>query len=281
MNKNKPNMEPLVPAGLCIKYGALVAKLFGFSRVVGNFICNLKFVFFLIVTLFGIKAFADTGQEIAGIISDVSNTSRVMQLLVIVTILSAAPTILIMVTSFVRISIVLSFLRSALGLQQTPPNQVLISLAMFLTFFIMAPAVEESYNIGVKPWLEEQMTESEAFIKITHPFQKFMIANTRPKDLDLFVGVGKIDHKTEVSDLPIHIVTPAFMISELRRAFEIGFLIFLPFLIIDILVASLLMAMGMMMMPPVMIALPFKIIFFVVIDGWYLIAGSLIKSFVT
>lgn len=219
-------------------------------------------------------------QEIAGIISDTSNTSRIMQMLVIVTIMSVAPSILIMVTSFVRITIVFSFLRTALGLQQTPPNQVLVSLAIFLTFFIMSPTIEESYNTGVKPWLDESIQEVEALPKIAAPFKKFMLANTREKDLDLFVGVSKTDPKTQLQEMPFHVVTPAFMISELRRAFEIGFLIFLPFLIIDILVASLLMAMGMMMMPPVMIALPFKVIFFVIIDGWYLISGSLIKSFI-
>jgi flagellar biosynthetic protein FliP len=219
-------------------------------------------------------------SEIAGIISDTSNTSRIMQMLVIITIMSAAPSILIMVTSFVRITIVFSFLRTALGLQQTPPNQVLVSLAIFLTFFIMSPTIEESYNTGIKPWLDESIQEVEALPKIAAPFKKFMLANTREKDLDLFVGVSKTDPKTQLQEIPFHVVTPAFMISELRRAFEIGFLIFLPFLIIDILVASLLMAMGMMMMPPVMIALPFKVIFFVIIDGWYLISGSLIKSFI-
>lgn len=219
-------------------------------------------------------------QEFSNIISDTSNTSRILQVLVIITVISAAPTILIMVTSFVRMSIVFSFLRNAIGLQQSPPNQVLISLAMFLTFFVMSSTIEESYKTGIKPWLDEQITEVEALPKIAAPFKKFMIANTRDKDIDLFIGMGKIDPKIEMNEVPFHVITPAFMISELRRAFEIGFLIFLPFLIIDILVASLLMSMGMMMMPPVMIALPFKIIFFVVIDGWYLLAGSLVKSFI-
>jgi flagellar biosynthetic protein FliP len=223
----------------------------------------------------------DLAHEIANVISDSSNTSRVMQLLVIITIISVAPSILIMVTSFIRIAVVFSFLRSALGLQQTPPNQVLISLAVFLTIFVMTPTIEESYKSGIKPWLDEKITEAEAFPRIAAPFKKFMLANTREKDLDLFMGVGKVDPEIQLSEIPFNVVTPAFIISELRRAFEIGFLIFLPFLIVDILVASILMAMGMMMMPPVMIALPFKIIFFVVIDGWYLLAGSLIKSFVS
>ncbi len=242
-----------------------------------------NFKYFILVLLFlPLSSFADNASfasDVAHMISDSSNTSKVLQLLLGITILSSAPTILIMVTSFVRISIVFSFLRSALGLQQTPPNQVLISLSMFLTFFVMSPVIKEAYDGGIKPWIDEQITEYEALPKITEPFRKFMIANTRAKDLDLFLGIGKIDSNISNMETPLHIITPAFMISELRRSFEIGFLIFLPFLVIDILVASLLMAMGMMMMPPVMIALPFKIIFFVVIDGWYLVAGSLIKSF--
>ncbi len=245
----------------------------------------IKLALFILTIALAVTSYAapnsGVAHEIASIISDSTNTSKVLQLLVIITIIGLAPSILIMVTSFVRISIVFSFLRSALGLQQTPPNQVLISLAMFLTLFIMSPTIEQAYQDGIKPWLDEQIVESEAFPKIAAPFKKFMVANTREKDLDLFIGIGKIDPKTELQNIPMHVVTPAFMISELRRGFEIGFLIFLPFLIIDILVASILMAMGMMMMPPVMIALPFKIIFFVAIDGWYLLSGSLIKSFIS
>ena len=208
-----------------------------------------------------------------------SVSGRVMQIFLAITILGLAPSILIMTTSFVRISIVLSILRTALGLQQTPPNQVLISLALFLTFFIMSPAIEEAYENGIKPMLEERITEEEAIPATIQPFKKFMIANTRPKDIDLFSSIAKEDPKQVVEELPLKVIIPSFMISELRRAFEIGFLIFLPFLIIDIVVSSILMAMGMMMMPPVMVALPFKIVFFVVIDGWYLIAGSLVRSF--
>lgn len=208
-----------------------------------------------------------------------SVSSRVVQLFLLITVLGLAPSILVMVTSFVRISIVLSILRTALGLQQTPPNQVIISLALFLTLFIMSPAIEESYEKGINPMLEERITEEEALPLIIQPFKKFMLSNTRPKDLDLFSSIAKEDPKQAVENLPLKVVMPSFMISELRRAFEIGFLIFLPFLIIDIVVASILMAMGMMMMPPVMVSLPFKIVFFVVIDGWYLIAGSLIRSF--
>jgi len=219
--------------------------------------------------------------ELEHLLSSSSMTSRLMQIFMLITILGLAPSILIMVTSFVRISIVLSIVRTALGLQQSPPNQVLISLALFLTFFIMSPTLQESYDKGLKPMLEESMTEDEAFPLIAQPFKKFMVSNTRTKDLDLFTSIAKVDAPKDSEYLPLRVIIPAFMISELKRGFEIGFLIFLPFLIIDIVVASVLMAMGMMMMPPVMVALPFKIIFFVLVDGWYLLAGSLVRSFVT
>ncbi|MFK7973762.1 MAG: flagellar type III secretion system pore protein FliP [Rickettsiaceae bacterium] len=227
---------------------------------------------------FATESFAD---EIQQLLSSSSMTSRLMQLFLIVTVLGLAPSILIMVTSFVRISIVLSIVRTALGLQQSPPNQVLISLALFLTFFIMSPTLTESYENGLKPMLEESITEAEAFPLIAQPFKKFMVSNTRPKDLDLFISIAKVDVPKHLEDLDLRVIIPSFIISELKRGFEIGFLIFLPFLIIDIVVASVLMAMGMMMMPPVMVALPFKIIFFVLVDGWYLLAGSLVQSFVT
>ncbi len=218
-------------------------------------------------------------SELEQILSSSSMTARLMQLFMLITVLGLAPSLLIMVTSFVRISIVLSIVRTALGLQQTPPNQVMISLALFLTFFIMSPAMEEAYEKGLKPMLTEKITEEAALPLIVQPFKKFMVANTRIKDLDLFTGIAKVKASQTVEELPLKVIVPSFMISELRRGFEIGFLIFLPFLIIDIVVASVLMAMGMMMMPPVMVALPFKIIFFVLIDGWYLLAGSLVQSF--
>ncbi len=224
---------------------------------------------------------AEFAQEMEQLLSSSSMSSRLMQLFLVFTVLGLAPSILIMVTSFVRISIVLSIVRTALGLQQSPPNQVLISLALFLTFFIMTPTLTESYENGLKPMLEETISETEAFPLIISPFKKFMVANTRPKDLDLFIAIAKVDIPKKLEELSLHVIIPSFMISELKRGFEIGFLIFLPFLIIDIVVASVLMAMGMMMMPPVMVALPFKIIFFVLIDGWYLLAGSLVRSFIT
>jgi flagellar biosynthetic protein FliP len=203
--------------------------------------------------------------------------SKSIQILALITVLSLAPSILIMITSFTRIIIVLSFIRNALGLQQTPPNQVLVALALFLTFFVMQPVFIKSYEEGVKPMVNSQINEVEAFEKIFEPFSKFMIKNTREKDLLLFIDIAKIDKTQE--KIPLQVVIPSFIISELRRAFEIGFLLFLPFLIIDVLVSSILMAIGMMMMPPVMISLPFKVIFFVLIDGWYILAGSLVKGF--
>ncbi|PCJ25940.1 MAG: flagellar biosynthetic protein FliP [Rickettsiales bacterium] len=248
---------------------------------------NRKFallnIYILLGTLIPELALASDSfaTELEHLLSSSSMTSRLMQIFILLTVLGLAPSILIMVTSFVRIAIVLSIVRTALGLQQSPPNQVLVSLALFLTFFIMSPTLEESYEAGLKPMLEESMTEEEAFPLIVQPFKNFMTANTRPKDLDLFCSIAKIEIPKEAASLPLRVIIPSFMISELKRGFEIGFLIFLPFLIIDIVVASILMAMGMMMMPPVMVALPFKIIFFVLIDGWYLLAGSLVQSFAT
>lgn len=208
-----------------------------------------------------------------------SATARMIQLIALLTVLSLAPSILVMVTSFTRIVVVLSFLRSALGIQQTPPNQVLISLALFLTMFIMAPVFEKSYNEGILPLINEDITEKEALERTAQPFHTFMLAHVREKDIQLFADMVP-DLKIETpQDTPYRVLIPAFVISELKRAFEIGFLIFLPFLIIDMLVASILMAMGMMMLPPVLISLPFKLIFFVLVDGWYLVCGSLVKSF--
>lgn len=208
-----------------------------------------------------------------------SVTSRILQLFAVVTVLSLAPSILVMVTSFTRIVVVLSFLRSALGLQQTPPNTVLISLALFLSLFIMTPTFEEAYNQGIKPLIDEQISEEESFDLTIKPFHAFMLSHVREKDLELFLDIAKEDKVEKAEDTPLQVLIPAFMISELRRAFEIGFLIYIPFLIIDMLVASTLMAMGMMMLPPVVVSLPFKLIFFVLVDGWYMIAGSLVKSF--
>jgi flagellar biosynthetic protein FliP len=206
-------------------------------------------------------------------------TARIIQLVVLIAVLSLAPSILVMMTSFVRIIVVLSFLRTALGTQQTPPNQVLVSLALFLTAFIMMPTFERVYDEGIEPLIAGQIDEIDAFERSAQPFREFMLAQVREQDLELFVDIGGISIENTGEVMPMRVLIPAFMISELRRAFEIGFLIFVPFLIIDMVVSSILMAMGMMMLPPIIIALPFKIIFFVLVDGWYLIVGSLVRSF--
>lgn len=208
-------------------------------------------------------------------------SGQVVKIVLLVTVLSVAPSILVMVTSFTRIVIVLSLLRTALGVQQSPPNQVLISLAMFLTIFIMAPTLETAWKEGVSPLIDEQIDEATAFTRIAAPFAKFMLAQVRQKDVALFLEIAKLPAPQSAADVPLKVLVPAFMISELRRSFEIGFLVFIPFLIIDMVVACVLMSMGMMMLPPAMIALPFKLIFFVVVDGWYLVVGSLVESFAT
>lgn len=206
-------------------------------------------------------------------------TGRVIQMVALLTILSLAPSILIMMTSFTRIIVVLSFLRTAIGIQQTPPNTVMISLALFLTFFIMAPTFTKAYENGLQPLINEEIDEITAFERGLEPFQEFMLNHVRESDLILFTELSESGPYAEPMDIPLQILIPSFMISELRRAFEIGFMLFLPFLIIDMVTASILMSMGMMMLPPVMISLPFKIVFFVLVDGWYLISGSLIQSF--
>jgi flagellar biosynthesis protein FliP len=208
-----------------------------------------------------------------------STTGRIIQLLALLTVLSLAPAILVTVTSFTRIIVVLSFLRNALGVQSTPPNIVLVSLALFLTGFVMSPTLEKSYNDGIAPLIAEKLPEGKALELAAAPLHDFMTVHVRSQDLQLFAGIAKLDAAVEAKDMPFRVLVPAFMISELRRAFEIGFLLFLPFLIIDLVVSSILMSMGMMMLPPVTISLPFKLIFFVLVDGWYLVAGSLVQSF--
>lgn len=207
-----------------------------------------------------------------------SAAGRIIQLVVVLTVLSLAPSLLMMVTSFTRIIVVLSLLRSAIGIQQTPPNPVLISLALFLTAFIMAPTFTKSYNEGVVPLMNEEISEKVAYEKITRPFHDFMMRHVREKDLGLFMELSETKVE-KPADTPFQVLIPAFMISELKRSFEIGFLVFIPFLIIDMMIASTLMSMGMMMLPPVLVSLPFKIIFFVLVDGWYMLCGSLVRSF--
>ncbi|WP_244444227.1 flagellar type III secretion system pore protein FliP [Lutibaculum baratangense] len=212
---------------------------------------------------------------------DTGLTERALQLIALITVLSLAPSILVMVTSFTRIVVVLSLLRTAIGLQTAPPNSVMISLALFLTFFIMAPVLTTSYEEGVQPLLAGEMELDEAFPRAAAPFRTFMMTQVREEDLMLFVDLAGAEQPEGPDDVELRVLVPAFMISELRRAFEIGFLLFVPFVIIDMVVASLLMSMGMMMLPPIVISLPFKLIFFVLVDGWHLIAGSLVQSFGT
>lgn len=206
-------------------------------------------------------------------------TERVVQLVGLLTVLSLAPSIVIMTTSFVRMVVVLSLLRTALGLQQSPPNAVIISLALFLTAIVMGPTFQQSYDEGIRPLLDQQIELPEAFDAAGAPVKTFMLSQVDREDLALFVRLSKIERPATAQELPLRVVTPAFMISELKRAFEIGFLLFIPFLVIDLVVASVLMSMGMMMLPPVVVSLPFKLIFFVLVDGWRLVAGSLVESF--
>lgn len=208
-----------------------------------------------------------------------TTTGRIVQMLALLTVLSLAPSIIIMVTSFTRIVVVLAFLRSAIGTQQTPPNSVIISLALFLTAFVMAPTFETAWEEGIQPLIAEEITQIEAFERSMAPVKVFMIDHVREQDLRLFLDLAEIESVDDPQATPLRSLIPAFMISELRRAFEIGFLLFIPFVIIDMVVASILMSMGMMMLPPIMISLPFKLIFFVLVDGWYLVAGSLVQSF--
>ena len=208
-----------------------------------------------------------------------SITGRIVQLMALMTVLSIAPGILMIATSFTRIVIVLSLLRTALGTAQTPPNTVLLSLALFLTGFIMAPTFQAAYDNGIQPLVAQKIDEITAFHRTVEPFQDFMLKQVREKDLQLFTDLSHKGPFASPKAIPLEILVPSFVISELRRGFEIGFLLFIPFIIIDMVVASILMAMGMVTLPPVTISLPFKIIFFVLIDGWYLIAGSLIQSY--
>lgn len=207
------------------------------------------------------------------------NVSTSVKLMLLLTVLSLAPSILILMTSFTRIIIVLSFVRTALATQQMPPNQVLIGLALFLSFFIMAPTFQEVNEQALTPLFNEEINLEQAYEKASVPFKEFMSAHTRQKDLALFLEYSKAEPPKSVEDIPLTSLVPAFAISEIKTAFQIGFMIFIPFLVIDMVVASVLMSMGMMMLPPVMISLPFKILLFVMVDGWYLVVKSLLQSF--
>ena len=221
---------------------------------------------------------AAMAQSVTANLGEGSISGRAIQLVLMLTVLSLAPGILMTVTSFTRIIVALSLLRNGLGAQGVPPNPIIISLALFLSFFVMGPTFDAAWKQGVTPYNEGRITEAQAFERTSKPFHTFMLKHVRDEDVKLFVDLsGK--KPTPRAELPMTTLMPAFMISELRRAFEIGFLLLLPFLVIDLAVAAVLMAMGMMMLPPATISLPMKIIFFVLVDGWALIAGSLVKSF--
>ncbi|WP_372886161.1 flagellar type III secretion system pore protein FliP [Shimia sp.] len=236
-------------------------------------------------------------SDLAGLVRDLSSglggaaqgdgasfSGRILQVFALITVLSVAPGLLVVTTSFTRFVIVFSMLRLALGLNQTPPNMVLNAMALFMTFFVMQPVFDDAWQGGLRPLLENSLTEEQALREIATPFQDFMYANTRPKDLALFQQFVAPEADSDPAavtpeEAGWRVLVPAFMISELRRAFTIGFLIYLPFIAIDLIVASVLMSAGMMMLPPVIVSLPFKVIFFVLIDGWYLLAGSLMQSY--
>lgn len=245
-------------------------------------------------------AAAQSGFDLASLLpeGEGSTTGRIVQLVALLTVLSIAPGLMIMVTSFVRFVVALSFLRAGMGLQSTPANLVLISLALFMTFYVMAPTFDRAWQEGIEPLIAEEITEEEAFTRTVQPFREFMLAHVREEDLAMFQELAQASFVSEAvaqeggapeggasaatpveQEIDLRTLIPAFMISELRRGFEIGFIIALPFLVIDIMVATIVMSMGMMMMPPTVISLPFKILFFVLIDGWNILVGGLVRSF--
>lgn len=205
----------------------------------------------------------------------------VLNIIIVLTILALAPSIVFMATSFLRLVVVFSFLRQAMGTTTMPPSTILVTFALILTFFIMEPTMSRAYNEGVQPYLAEQIGYEEAFDRSSRPFKEFMLKNTREKDIALFYRIRNLPNPQSVEEVPLSIIVPAFMISELKTAFEIGFLIYLPFLVIDMVVSSVLMSMGMMMLPPVMISLPFKLLIFVLVDGWNLLVQKLVESYAT
>lgn len=234
----------------------------------------------LLVLVFTIPALAaESSNDVVISIGGLDNSSNTLRILFLITLLALVPSILIMMTGFTRIVIVLSFVRNALGLQQTPPNQVLIGLALFLTLFIMSPVLKQINEEAYTPYSNGDITQEEAIDKAMAPIRTFMLKNTNTKDLNVFINLAKLDKPKTYDDIPTEVLIPAFITSELKRAFIMGFLIYLPFLIIDMVVSSVLMSMGMVMLPPTMISLPFKVILFVLVDGWDLLVRSLVTSF--
>ena len=243
---------------------------------------KIKFIL-LLLALFSLSLFAAEDTPLVNLsVAAVENPAqfvKTINIAIILMLFVLAPTLLLMVTSFTRLIIVFGLLRQALGLQQSPPNQVIISLSLILTFFIMEPYAKKAWENGIQPYMKETINYEVAFDESVGPFKEFMIKNTREKDLALFYRIKKEENPQNIADVSLTLLMPAFVVSELRTAFEIGFLVFLPFLVIDIIVASILMSLGMMMLPPVMISLPIKLIFFIIIDGWHLIIGNLAQSF--
>jgi len=243
---------------------------------------KLKFFILFFITfsisLFGAEDTPLINLSVAAV-EEPAQFVKTINIAIILLLLVLAPTLLLMITSFTRLVIVFGLLRQALGLQQSPPNQIIISLSLILTFFIMEPYAKKAWENGIQPYMNETINYQVAFDESVGPFKEFMIKNTREKDLALMYRIKKQENPANIADVPLTLLMPAFVISELRTAFEIGFLIFLPFLVIDIIVASILMSLGMMMLPPVMISLPIKLIFFIIIDGWHLIIGNLAQSF--
>lgn len=250
------------------------------SRLTKLFIRGIPLGFIL-----GLGLFVNPRAALAaGLTLDLGTTSAQqtgtsLQLLMLMTVLSLAPAILMMMTSFTRIIIVLSFVRNALGTQQLPPNQVMVGLALFLTFFVMTPTFTQINTNAVQPYMNNQITQTQALAKAEEPLRMFMFKQTREKDLELFVGLSKMERPKTYRDVPTTVLIPAFVISELKTAFQMGFAIFIPFIVIDMIVSSTLMSIGMMMLPPMMISLPFKLLLFVLVDGWHLVVESLVTSF--
>ncbi len=252
----------------------------------------LKLSFFIGVGLMMLSpVFAQSGTSASGVVNlpslnlNFPNSTAptdivsVLRIIILLTVLTLAPAILIMMTSFTRIVVVLSFLRQSLGTQQMPPNQLIVGLSLFLSFFVMAPTFKQINEKAIQPFLDEKISQKAAYANAESPIREFMFGQTREKDLELFLSLTKqAKPKTRV-DVPTYVLIPAFVVSELKTAFQIGFMLYLPFLVLDMVIASVLMAMGMMMLPPMMISLPFKILLFVLVDGWDLVIGSLIKSF--
>jgi flagellar biosynthetic protein FliP len=243
----------------------------------------MKIKFILLLSLFSLNLFGAENTPLVNLsVAAVENPAqfvKTINIAIILMLFVLAPTLLLMVTSFTRLIIVFGLLRQALGLQQSPPNQIIISLSLILTFFIMEPYAKKAWENGIQPYMNETINYEVAFDESVGPFKEFMIKNTREKDLALFYRIKKQENPKNIADVSLTLLMPAFVVSELRTAFEIGFLVFLPFLVIDIIVASILMSLGMMMLPPVMISLPIKLIFFIIIDGWHLIIGNLAQSF--